>query len=158
MTNALVVYESLFGDAHTIANAIAAGLSTTMSVTVVDAREAPDELGPDVDLLVVGGPNHQFGMPRPRTRGQAEKQMQAKFPSTHSGLREWLHRLHPGGGLPAVAFDLRLAHPGFLRRPDHASGQEEQLLSEHGFDVIAPAEHFAVLDAAGPLKEGEVDL
>src|SRR4051812_2606458 len=118
MRNALVVYESLFGDAHTIANAVAAGLSTAMSGAGVDAREAPDQLGADVDLLVVGGPNHQFGMPRPRTREQAEKQMQAKFPSTHSGLREWLHRLHPGGGLPAVAFDLRLTHPGFLRHLD----------------------------------------
>ena len=154
--NALVVYESMFGDAHTIANAIAAGLSTTMSVRVVDAREAPDQLAPDVDLLVVGGPNHQFGMPRPRTREQAEKQLDAKFPSTHSGLREWLHRLQPGGGRPAVAFDLRLTHPGFLRHLDHASGQEEQLLGQHGFDVIAPAEHFAVLDTAGPLQDGEV--
>jgi len=157
MTNALVVYESLFGDAHTIANAIAAGLSTTMSVTVVDAREAPDEFGPDVDLLVVGGPNHQFGMPRPRTRGQAERQMEAKFPSTHDGLREWLHRLHQGGGVPAAAFDLRLTHPGFLHHLDHASGQEEELLRDHGFDVIAPAEHFAVVDTAGPLQDGEVD-
>jgi hypothetical protein len=157
MRNALVVYESMFGDAHTIANAIAAGLSTTMSVSVADAREAPGRLDPDLALLVVGAPNHQFGLPRPRTRKQAERSIEAKFPTTHEGLREWLHRVRPGAGVPAAAFDLRITHPGFLRHLDHASGQVEHLLTEHGFSVVAPAEHFAVLDTAGPLQDGEVD-
>jgi hypothetical protein len=156
MRSALVVYESMFGDAHTIANAIAAGLSTTMSVAVVDAREAPGRLDPDLALLVVGAPNHQFGLPRPRTRKQAERSIDAKFPTTHDGLREWLHRVRPGGGVPAAVFDLRLTHPGFLRHLDHASGQEEHLLTERGCSVLAPAEHFAVLDTAGPLADGEV--
>ena len=68
MVSALVVYESVFGDARAIAHAIAEGLSDAMPVDVRDATEAPAGIGPDVGLLVVGGPNHAFGMPRPSTR------------------------------------------------------------------------------------------
>lgn len=41
MTRALVVFESLFGDARTIAQAIASSLSPHMPVEVVAAAEAP---------------------------------------------------------------------------------------------------------------------
>jgi hypothetical protein len=157
MRSALVVYESIFGDAHTIARAIGDGLAASMPVVVMEAREAPSRLGDEVGLLVVGGPTHQFGMPRPATRKQAERSMGAKFPSTDRGLREWLHGLQPGNGLPAAAFDLRMTHPGFLKHVDHASRQEESLLRQRGFDVVVPAEHFAVTDTAGPLADGEVE-
>ena len=70
MSRALVVYESVFGDARTIAHAIAEGLSDGgLDVDVVAADQGPTEVGPDVDLLVVGAPNHAFSMPRPSTRG-----------------------------------------------------------------------------------------
>jgi hypothetical protein len=155
MKSALVVYESIFGDTHTIARAVGDGLAATMPVVVMDAREAPEQLGEDVGLLVVGGPTHRFGMPNPSSRAQAEHSMGAKFPSTAWGLREWMHGLGQGNGLPAAAFDLRLTHPGFLRHVDHASQQEESLLRKHGYDVVVPAEHFWVVDASGPLLEGE---
>ena len=51
MTRGLVVYESVFGDARTIAAAIAAGLSTAVPTDVVAAADAPAELGPDVTVL-----------------------------------------------------------------------------------------------------------
>jgi hypothetical protein len=157
MRSALVVYESIFGDAHTIARAIGDGLAATMPVVVMDAREAPSRLGDEVGLLVVGGPTHRFGMPVPSSRRQAERSMGAKFPSTERGLREWLQELTPVDGVPAAAFDLRMTHPRFLRHVDHASSQEESLLHDRGFDVVAAAEHFAVLDTAGPLAPGEVE-
>ncbi len=43
MTRAIVVYESVFGNARTIARAIAAGLSTAVRTDVVAADEAPAE-------------------------------------------------------------------------------------------------------------------
>ena len=157
MRSALVVYESIFGDAHTIARAVGDGLAATMPVVVMDAREAPSRLGGEVGLLVVGGPTHRFGMPVPSSRKQAERSMGAKFPSTDRGLREWLRKLTPVDRVPAAAFDLRLTHPGFLRHIDHASWQEESLLHDLGFDIVVRAEHFAVLDTAGPLAAGEVE-
>lgn len=155
MKSALVVYESLFGDAHTVAHAIAEGLSATLPAVVIEARQAPEQLGPDVGLLVVGGPNHQFGMPRPASRTQAARTTDVRLRAVDEGLREWLGRLRPGDGRPAAAFDTRLVHPRFLDHVDRAARQEEHLLRAHGFDVVVPAEHFYVLDTEGPLRDGE---
>lgn len=157
MTSALVVYESLFGDAHRIAHAVADGLAERLPAVVMDAREAPEQLGPEVAFLVVGGPNHQFGMPRQRSREEAQVSLGAQLVATDVGLREWLGAVHEGHGLPAAVFDTRLVHPAFLKYVDHAAGQEEKLLRARGFDVITPAEHFYVVDATGPLRDGEVE-
>lgn len=156
MRRALVVYESLFGDARTIARAIADGLSAALPAEVVAAQEAPAELGADVELLVVGGPNHAFGMPRPATRESAVAQYGADIADPGSGLREWLTRVRPAGtGLRAAAFDTRGSGHPVLTRMDHAARTEEKLLAALGARVVAPAEHFLVADTTGPLVEGE---
>jgi hypothetical protein len=154
----LVVYESVFGDARTIAQAIADGLSASIPADAVAAAEAPSELGPDVALLVVGGPNHAFGMPRPSTRESAVKQYGADIPDTGTGLREWLDGVRATGrGIPAAAFDTRGSGHAVLTKMDHAARTEEKLLDALGADVVAPAEHFFVADTRGPLVEGEED-
>jgi hypothetical protein len=155
MTRALVVYESVFGDARTIAHAIAEGLSTALPVDVLAAGEAPTEIGPDVRMLVVGGPNHAFGMPRPSTREGAVKQYGADIADTGAGLHEWLEALRAPTGIAAVAFDTRGSGHPILTRMDHASRTEEKLLGKLGASLIAPAEHFYVTDTKGPLVEGE---
>lgn len=156
MTRALVVYESIFGDARTIAHAVAAGLAETMPADVVAAADAPTEIGADVGLLVVGGPNHAFGMPRPTTRQSAVDQNQAQIADVHAGLHEWLEAARaPRSALPAAAFDTRGAGHPVLSRMDHAAKTEEKLLRELGAEVVAPAEHFSVSGTEGPLVEGE---
>ena len=158
MAAAVVVYESLFGDAEKIARAIADGLSGHLEVEVIAAARAPEELGPDVRLLVVGGPNHAMGMPRPSTRKGAVEQYGADVvadPST--GLHEWLEAVTVPHGVSAAAFDTRLDHPKMITKLDHASRTEEKLLHKLGATLIAPAEHFHVLDAQGPLADGEED-
>jgi hypothetical protein len=158
MSRALVVYESVFGDARAIAHAIAEGLSTSIRADVVAAADAPAEIDADVRLLVVGGPNHAFGMPRPSTREGAVKQHGAIIPDTSSGLHEWLDTIRlPRDGVAAVAFDTRgTGHP-MLSKMDHAARTEEKLLDRAGAGIMAPAEHFAVADTKGPLVEGEED-
>jgi len=42
-----------------------------------------------------------------------------------------------------------------LVRMDHAARTEEKLLGNLGATVVAPAEHFFVADAKGPLVDGE---
>ena len=51
MAGALVVYESVFGDAKLIAMAVAHGLCTRLPVDVACAREAPTQVSADVRLL-----------------------------------------------------------------------------------------------------------
>jgi len=156
MTRALVVYESVFGDARTIAQAIADGLSTVISAEAVAAAEAPAELGDDVALLVVGGPNHALGMPRPSTRESAVKQYDADIADTGSGLHEWLEAVHcPVTGLGAAAFDTRGSGHKLLTKMDHAARTEEKLLGKLGAKLLASAQHFYVEDTKGPLVEGE---
>jgi hypothetical protein len=156
VTRALVVYESLFGDARTIAYAIADGLGPAFSPDVVNAADAPAELPGDVRLLVVGGPNHAFGMPRPSTREGAVKQSGAEIPDTGAGLHEWLESVvAPAGDVAAAAFDTRGSGHPLLTKMDHAARTEEKLLAKLGTRLIAPAEHFFVVDTKGPLVEGE---
>ena len=155
---ALVVYESVFGDARTIARAIAEGLSTALPADVVAAAEAPSQIGPDVGLLVVGGPNHAFGMPRPSTREGAVKQYGADIPDTGAGLHEWLEAVRPpADGLLAAGFDTRGSGHPMVTKMDHASRTEEKLLGKLGAHLVAPAEHFFVGDTKGPLVVGEED-
>ena len=157
MASAVVVYESLFGDAERIARAIAHGLSGHLDVEVIAAADAPQQLGPDVRLLVVGGPNHAMSMPRPSTRKGAVDQYGAKIADTTTGLHEWLDAATVPGGLSAAAFDTRMDHPKLITKMDHAAKAEEKLLHRLGASLVAPAEHFHVVDAKGPLAHGEED-
>jgi hypothetical protein len=157
MTRALVVFESVFGDAKQIAMAIAEGLATRLPVDVASARDAPAQVPADVRMLVVGAPNHAFGMPRPATREGAMRDQGADIPDTRFGLHEWLDAVQVPRALNAAAFDTRMNHPKVLTRMDHASRTEEKLLRGLGATLAAPAEHFFVTDTKGPLVDGEAD-
>jgi hypothetical protein len=157
VTRALVVYESVFGDARAIAHAIADGLRPAVPADVVAAAEAPSDLPADVSLLVVGGPNHAFGMPRPSTREGAVKQYGASVADPDTGLHEWLEAVHAASAPAAAAFDTRGGGHPMLAKIDHAARTEEKLLGKLGAEIVAPAEHFFVVDAKGPLVDGEED-
>lgn len=156
MARALVVHESFFGDSRAIARAIAAGIAPHLHVDVVGAADAPIEIGPDVCLLVVGGPNHRTGMPTRATRQYAMDVSGTEMDVPVTGLHEWLDAVRlPEGCLAAAAFDTRLEHPWILSHLDHASRTEERLLLRDGAVLVAPAEHFRVTTGSGPLVEGE---
>ena len=59
--NALVIYESMFGNTHEVADAIAIGLSRTLTTLV---RQTADiDLGMlDADLVVIGAPTHAWSI------------------------------------------------------------------------------------------------
>jgi flavodoxin len=65
---AVIVYESMFGNTHAIADAVGKGLEPMLEVVVVPLAEAGRERLGDADLLVVGGPTHFHGMSRPSSR------------------------------------------------------------------------------------------
>ncbi|MGZ6839856.1 MAG: flavodoxin family protein, partial [Frankiaceae bacterium] len=93
---AIVVYESIYGNTHTVADHIAAGLRPTFDVTVVPVGEATRELVSEADLLVVGGPTHAHGMTRRGTRksgvdaGLKSDDLSVDPDAEGPGLRDWL--------------------------------------------------------------------
>ncbi|HMG30474.1 MAG TPA: flavodoxin domain-containing protein [Jiangellaceae bacterium] len=151
---ALVVFESMFGNTQAIAEAVAAGLSSQLSVDAVEVGRASPALDEHVDLLVVGGPTHAFGMSRPRTRSSAAEQAETGLVSTGLGLREWLETLDCAGATIAAAFDTRVDKPRF---PGAASHGAEKRLRRRGCTIAARGVSFFVEGVTGPLVAGEED-
>jgi Flavodoxin len=151
---AVIVYESMFGNTETVARAIGQGLEPFADVRVVEVGEVPAELD-GVDLLVVGGPTHAFGMSRASTRQDAERQADGPVVSRRQGIREWLPALPPSAGVAAAAFDTRVAK--VRRLPGSAARGAAKLLRRHRYAMVAPPESFYVDDVTGPLLQGELD-
>ncbi len=110
---AMVVYETMFGNTRRIARAIADGLALRpgVQVTLTDVVEAPVEVPAHVDLIVAGGPTHAFSMSRESTRRSAVQQG-AVGGHVERGIREWLQALPSGAHSQTfAAFDTRVDIP-----------------------------------------------
>ena len=102
---AVVVYESMYGNTHRVADAIGRGLAGSGEVVVVPVAEAAPALVTDADLLVVGGPTHAHGMSRPSTRKAAVEQAKDNpidAAASGAGVREWLTTVPPSAASAAV--------------------------------------------------------
>jgi Flavodoxin len=163
-----IVYESMFGNTHEVAQAIGDGIRDVNSdadVQCVAVTDASPELIGSTDLLVVGGPTHIRGMTSGFSRKigvSGEEKAEAAGGPTHDleedaegpGVREWfdgLPKLRDGG--QAAAFDSRLpssmaggAARGIARR-----------LRRHGYRLLSEPEGFIVDDSYGPLRSGEIN-
>jgi hypothetical protein len=153
---ALVVYESMFGNTRSVAEAVAAGLESGLPVAAVEVGSAPAVLPEDVGLLVVGGPTHAFGMSRPGTRESAAGQTDQPLVSAGVGIREWLDRLaRSGAPVAAAAFDTRIDKP---RLPGSAARGAEKQLRRRGFTIATRAVSFYVTGSApSQLRPGELE-
>ena len=118
---AVVVYESMYGNTHLVADAIGAGLRPAFDVTVVPVAEAGPAVLAGADLVVVGGPTHVHGMSREATRKAAaeaadkpDSGLTVEADALGLGLREWFDSL---GRYPAkaAAFDTRMQGPAAIR-------------------------------------------
>ena len=155
---AVVVYESMYGSTHKVADAIRAGLQGAFEVTVVPLGEATAAVLADAGLVVVGGPTHVHGMSRAGTRKTAAQTaakrasgVQLEPGADAPGLREWfgsLGRYH----VRAAAFDTRMQGPAALT--GRASTRVARLLRDHGFTMAAKPESFLVTRQE-ELAEGE---
>ena len=145
---ALVIYESMYGNTHVVADAIAAGLSAAGEATAVSVHEARPDLVAGVDLVVVGGPTHVHGMSRTSTRKAAFEAAQkpgselALDPDAFGdGLREWFATLER---LPrfAASFDTRIHAPALVT--GRASKGIARKLRGEGSELIVEPESFLV--------------
>jgi len=155
--DAIVVYESVFGNTRAIADAIAEGLG---SVPALPVHEAAQRRG-TVDLLVIGGPTHMHGLPTARSRRLAAEGIHEDGAghvepgaTEEPGLRVWLREMPPSAAQRVAAFDTRLDRSPWLTGV--AARGIARRLRRRGLDVIA-TESFLVEDSEGPLEEGELD-
>ncbi len=160
---ALIVYESVFGNTHAIAEAVADGLRPAYEVVVVHPEEAGPALIDGVDLLVVGGPTHMHTMATEHTKAQgahAEELKAEHGDPSHpieeaafgESLRDWFRDLAPAMGR-AAAFDTRVDGSPILT--GRASKAIAKRLRHQGRELVVEPESFLV-DKANDLLPGEL--
>lgn len=158
---AVVVYESMYGNTHEIAGAIAAGLESAFVVELLPVANAPRDGVPEADLLVVGGPTHVHGMSRPASRAAAvetaekDAALDLDADAPGPGLREWIAGLPKVEGAFAAAFDTRVDKALFIT--GSAARSIAKHLRHHHFELLTEPASFLVEDSDGPLKVGEVE-
>ena len=145
---AVVIYESMYGNTHLVAEAIGAGLRTAFEVSVVPVSQADPAVLAGAGLVVVGGPTHAHGMSRAATRkaaveaaGKPASPLKVEPDALGPGLRDWFASLGHYQ-VKAAAFDTRVHGPAALT--GRASKGVARLLHAHGFDVVAQPESFLV--------------
>jgi hypothetical protein len=146
--HAVVVYESMFGNTHTIADKIGEGLRAAgVDTDVVSLHDATSDLVDRADLLVVGGPTHVHGMSTTMSRSglddMAAKQDLDLDPDWEGeGLRDWFQQLPEAPGGHAAAFDTRVHATAVLT--GRASKGIAKRLTGHGYTLVVAPESFFV--------------
>ena len=137
--NALVLYDSKYGNTERIAEAVALALQEAMPTRLTAVEEVADcaEALRDVDLLVVGGPTHRHGI--------------------SATLREALACLGDRAldGIRVAVFDTR-AH-GARVVTGSAAVKLGRTVRRHGAWLVVPPASFIVSGTRGPLERGELE-
>lgn len=164
-----VVYESMFGMTHDVADAVAEGIAEARPdarVVCLRAGDAEQDRLGTPDLLIVGGPTHMRGMSSAMTRkmaasieakaerGEGEHQGHGPEPDIEGpGLRDWFHKLPKAAkGRPAAAFDTRGDYGPMV---GGAARGIAHRLQRHGYHLLADPEGFIIEGDAGQLRSGE---
>ena len=145
---AVVVYESMYGNTHQIADAIGEGLRESLPTDVISVHDVNREMVDAAVLVVVGGPTHTHGMSHASTREAAattaaepDSELHLDSDAAGEGVREWLESLGPMTGR-AAAFDTRVDMSALVT--GRASKGIAKQLRRHGFEVVVDPESFLV--------------
>jgi Flavodoxin len=145
---AVVIYESMYGNTHLVADAIGDGLAAAYPVDVVPVDRADRQMLEHADLIVVGGPTHAHGMSRASTREAAvadahkpDSELTLDPDAEGPGLRDWFTAL-PTLHAKAAAFDTRIGLPAMLT--GRASKGIARRLRQLGLNLVAEPESFLV--------------
>jgi hypothetical protein len=146
--NALVIYESMYGNTREIAEAIAAGIGDSADVHLVPTTEALDALTTNPDLVVMGGPTHGHGMSRVSTRRAAietgmkpDSELRVEPHAEGPGIRDVLGSIKTLDA-HAAAFDTRIPMPAWLS--GRAAKGIDRELRRHGARIVTAPESFLV--------------
>ena len=151
MTRALIIVESYFSNTRAIADSVAAGLSDGgVDAQVVDVDEAPSCLPADLDLLILGAPTHNRGLPTTATRAKAQAQV-GSGKASH-GIGGWLETTVIPASTSAAAFDTVISK-GWLS--GSAAKAIAKALQRHQGRRTASVRSFVVTASKGPLATGQ---
>lgn len=133
--NAMIIYDSVYGNTERIARAIGTALEGGGHVEVRPIAEVGG-LPPGLDLLVVGGPTQAHGV--------------------DPAMKMFLDELPPETlrGVAVAAFDTRLRWPELLS--GSAAKGIAKRLEQKGARLVATPGSFFVKGKDGPLVEGEL--
>ncbi|HET7310706.1 MAG TPA: flavodoxin domain-containing protein [Mycobacteriales bacterium] len=145
----VIGYESMYGNTHRIADAVAAGFTVDDQVTVMPIAGV-DLTAVEPDVLIVGVPTHAHGLPGPNsrraaidavTRGKDQHALDGSA-AVDGGAREWLAQLPTHLTTQVAVFDTRFRPPAWLvGRPSRRVGH---VLTRHGARLLASPESFFV--------------
>jgi len=135
MKNAIIVYDSVYGNTEKVAHALAQGLQKSGTVKVTLSRPEETDIGrlSEYDILLVGAPTHAW--------------------KASDSIRKFLAKLSESAvrGKKVFAFDTkmkgRFAGSG-------ASKDIQDSLSKLGADVVRERVSAIVKGKEGPLEEG----
>ncbi|MBU4557283.1 MAG: flavodoxin-like domain-containing protein [Actinobacteria bacterium] len=149
--NAVVVYESYWGNTASIASAIAEGLGGGAQAITTDL--ASDQVLALAQLIVVGAPLLGFTLPTDTMRKTLPGKMDApsRADVDHPSMRAWLAAMPAGSGRFA-SFETRLK-----RSPGAATKRIEKGLEAAGRTRLLERERFLVGGTYGPLLDGELE-
>ena len=151
MATALIVVESYFGNTRLIAEAVAAGMiEGGVDTQVVDVSQAPSALPADLDLLVLGAPTHNRGLPTAVSRTKAREQAGSGEASPRIG--EWLETTAIPASTDAATFDTVISK-GWLS--GSAAKAIAKALRRHQGRRTSSVRSFVVTASKGPLADGE---
>ena len=151
MTRALIIVESCFGNTRTVAEAVATGLiEGGVEAQVVDVDGAPGALPADLDLLILGAPTHNRGLPTAATRAKARAQ--AGSGEASPGVGEWLRTATVPVSTDVVAFDTVISK-GWLSG-SAAKAIAKALQRQQGRRTVS-TRSFVVTASKGPLATGQ---
>ncbi|SDZ42638.1 universal stress protein [Herbiconiux ginsengi] len=147
----LIVYESMFGATHAVAEEIASGIRRRNDVTVVSVHDLDPEQVPEADLIVLGAPTHVHGLSTPVSRENAAlvgldsySGLQLEHDQNPIGMAEWLERAQLPADAGFAVFDTRIRGPRLL--VGSAAHHVASLLHTRGIDLVAPPTSFFVMD------------
>ncbi len=150
--NAIVVYESLWGNTAAIARAVAEGLGP--GARALSTGEATADEIAAADLIVAGSPVLAFKLPTEQVRESIGKDP-GPAPSppdlSHPSMRSWLDSL-PRGTAHCAAFDTEVRGPFGKAAPAILRSLEKA-----GYRPVAKPEGFIVTGKYGPLRDGELE-
>ena len=148
---ALIIVESCFGNTRTVAEAVATGLiEGGVEAQVVDVDGAPGALPADLDLLILGAPTHNRGLPTAATRAKARAQ--AGSGEASPGVGEWLRTVTVPVSTDVVAFDTVISK-GWLSG-SAAKAIAKTLQRRQGRRTVS-VRSFVVTASKGPLATGQ---
>ena len=149
--NAIVVYESHWGNTAAVAAAIAEGLGE--GARALSTSEATPAVVAESDLVVAGSPVMAFGLPTEQVRRSMieNRTAPARPDVSHPSLLTWLDGL-PQHRAAAASFETRLKWS-----PGGATGAIDQRFRKAGYRTIAEGQKFVVTRTYGPLRDGELE-